>query len=121
MAKMRIVTIRKQDITVATAGTAIPVIDVATGTDPLIPFRFTPDFVVYNNNASNAIYVGDSTVDNDWIPIASGSSMKFVHGHGSLEGRDVQTCFDLGDIYIDCTADGDTAIVEFVSIKQVEV
>lgn len=116
--KLRVVSIGKQSVTVTTAGTAVPVLITS---DPNHLYRYCPDFIVYNNNSTGNIYVGDDTVDDTWIPIAPGTSLQVTHGTGSLTGEDPMYGFDLSKIYVDSDDDGATAIVQFVRGKIIDI
>lgn len=106
MANVRTIGMRKITVTVTTAGTQVPI-----SATPL----FVTDFEVFplNANAGASMYVGDSTVDNTWIPRPKNFPVNFIHGHGTLDGDGDVLGFDLSKIYLDGDADGDVAIVQY--------
>lgn len=110
---VRVASTGKVDVTVATAGTAVPLM---ASDSPLIAHRFTPDILIYNSSLNSNIYIGESDVDSTWIPIAPGGFKHLKHGTGSLLGDDAQYSFDLSKIYIDADSNGSTAIVEFLKV-----
>ncbi len=108
MGRVRTVGLRKIDVVVAAAGTAVPI----------SPTRlFVTDFTVHikNANAGANIYIGDSTVDNTWIPWAKGSTINFTHGDGTYLGCYSRLGFDLSRIFIDGDANDDAVIVQYIA------
>lgn len=73
---------------------------------------FASDFEVYvkSGNTGAAMYVGDSTVDNTWIPRVRGGTFGFTQGDGDI-GRSL--AFDLSKIYVDADSNGDECIVQY--------
>ena len=119
MVKTNTITLGKKDVTVTTAGTAVAILDSG---DADYANRKTPDVIIYNNNATGDIYVGDSTVDDTFVPIAPGNSFSLTHGTGSMGtflSADSELVFDLSELYIDADTDGMTAIVQYTKIKEV--
>lgn len=109
MANVRTIGMRKIDVNVTTAGTAVPISATTL---------FATEFEVHvpNGNAGMNIYVGDSTVDNTWIPRNKGTTNNFSHGTGSLDASGGGAlAFDLNKIYIDADANGDDAIVQYLA------
>lgn len=75
---------------------------------------FATDFEIYfpTANVGNVAYVGDSTVDNTWIPRKKDNPYNFVSGTGSLGGTIPELGFNLAKIFVAGTS-GDTAIVQY--------
>jgi len=107
----RIVGMKTVTVTVSTAGTAQRIMTTTNAE------RYVTDFEVYVpiGNTGTNIYIGDSTVDNTWIPRAKGVRYNFYHGTGTLLGPGEVTCFDLSKIYIDVDTNGDQAIIQYFS------
>lgn len=106
MAKARTIGFRKIRVTVAVAGTAVPISE-----NPL----FVSDFEIFPlaaNTGANS-YVGNSEVDNTWIPRPKGEAVNFVHGTGNFIGRDAVVGIDLSRIYVDSDSNGDVVIVQY--------
>lgn len=78
--------------------------------------KWTPDFSVYfpSGNSGAVAYIGDSGVDNSWIPYPKEKVINYVSGTGSMGGTIPELAFDLGKIYIQGGADNDIAIVEYM-------
>lgn len=99
----------KIDVTVTTAGTAVPI-----SATPL----YVTDFEIYipSANAGANCYVGDSGVDNTWIPRAKSNSYNFTHGTGVLSGLGHQAVaeFDLSRVYVDADSNGDSVVVQYL-------
>lgn len=101
--------LRKLSVTVAVAGTQVPISATQL---------FVTDFEFYvdDGNAGANMYIGDSTVDNTWIPRPKGDAFNFTHGDGTLIGPGGVEAFDLSRIYVDADTGGDTAIVQYFGV-----
>lgn len=102
----RTIGMRKIAVTIAAAGTAQPI-----SATPLFATDF--EFFVVSGNVGANGYIGDSTVDNTWIPRAAGQTYNFVHGSGNFLGVDPVVGFDLSKIFIDSDANGDEFIIQY--------
>jgi len=99
------VNFEKITVTVTTAGTQVPI--MSSGVN-----RYVKSFSVYapTGNTGTNIYLGNSSVDNTWIPIAKGAiNSKTLDAESITEGF----MYDLTKIYIDADSNGDTAIVVY--------
>lgn len=91
-------------VTVAAAGTAVPISAVAT---PAIDIIITADA-----GNTGTVYVGDSTVDSsNGQPLAAGES--YAIGTGGIRGT--QEDFVLSDVYVDAATNGDSVRVAYTS------
>lgn len=73
---------------------------------------FTQQFEVHiPSTATGPVYIGDSGVDNTWIPRAAGSTAAFT----SSSGGDIVKgpYFDLSKIYALSATAGDTVIIQY--------
>lgn len=102
----RTIGLAKLTATVAAAGTAVPL----SATD-----LYTTDIEIFCKSANvGNIYIGDSTVDNTWIPRAPGSDTNITTGSGSMASRSAELGFNLKNIYINAGTNGDGVIVEYM-------
>lgn len=95
----------KITVTVTTAGTAVPIMSSTNA------HRYQKAFKVYVPTTNTGVmYVGNSSVDNTWDPIAKGAKEAFsVDAEQWGEGLE----FDLSQIYVDSANNGDVLIVIF--------
>lgn len=109
MANVRTIGMRQVLVTVATAGTAVP---ISANT------LFATDFEVFplNTNIGSNMYVGNVSVDNTWIPRPRNQPVNFVHGTGVIDGANMVIGFDLSKIYLDADSNGDTAIIQYFAL-----
>ncbi len=80
----------------------------------------TPDFTVYfpSGNTGAVGYVGNSALDNTWIPRPKATIFNFIHGTGNILGDDQVVAFDLSRIYVLTSTANDTCIVEYQVYEQ---
>ncbi len=80
------------------------------------PGTYATDFEVYFPSANVGLlaYIGNSAVNNTWIPRQKQQSYNFVSGTGSMASMSNELGFDLSKIYILGT-NADKAIVEYMS------
>lgn len=112
MANVRTIGMRRIVVPVATAGTQVPISSTTL---------YTTDFEVFplNANVGANMYVGNSSVDNTWIPRPKNQPVNFVHGTGTLDGADPVLGFDLNKIYLDGDSNGDTAVVQYFAVDPI--
>lgn len=108
MAKVNTVGMRKLEVQITAAGTRKPISPTTL---------FVTDFELHPKagNAGAAMYIGNNTVDNTWIPRAKGFTVNFTHGTGTWIGCESMTSFDLNKIYLDADANNDTAIIQYLA------
>lgn len=72
-----------------------------------------PSFEIHapSGNAGK-VYIGDSTVDNTWIPREQGGTWRFAASENGDTTRG--NFFDLSKIYVVADNDGDDVIVQYV-------
>jgi len=103
---------KKVTITLSTTVPA-PIIDI-TGIHK--EDRLITDFEIYfpTSNVGLYGYVGNSTVDNTWIPRVKTLPYNFVSGTGSMGGQNVELAFNASNWYVLGSQNGDVAIVEYM-------
>lgn len=107
------ITLKKITKTVAAAATPEAIMS-ATDVD-----RFVSAFKVYvPTTNTGVVYIGDSTVDSSWDPIAIGTKEAFNAGEGSW-GEDLE--FDLSKIYVAVETDNDSVVIVYKSIAKSNV
>jgi len=97
-------------VTIATAGTAVPI------TTERIHTTWFELHVPSGNTGS--VFIGDKTVDDTWIGRnkASGADDEDGTYLFTIEGSNLASgdYFDLSQVYLDADTSGDTAIVQYV-------
>lgn len=109
MANVRTIGMRRTAVTVVAAGTPVPISATTL---------FATDFEVFplNANVGNNMYIGNSSVNNTWIPRPKNQPVNFVHGTGVIDGANMVIGFDLSKIYLDADSNGDIAIVQYFAL-----
>jgi len=94
-------------VTVTTAGTPVRI-----SSTPIT----TPEFEMFvlSANAGANMYIGDSTVDNQWIPRARSTRTSYTSGNADLVKDNL---FQLNEIYLDSDGNGDIAIIQYRELK----
>lgn len=106
MAGPKTIGMRKITKVVANPGTPEPI-----SATPL----YVTDFELYvpTTNTGLQVYIGDSLVDNTWIPRVKGGLYNFTHGDGAFLGPLMKLGFDLSKIYIAVASADDAVIVQY--------
>lgn len=111
---MSVRTIGRRKITVTIPddglGSPAPIVISATA-------LFPPDFEIHfpTTNTSAVGYLGDSTVDNTWIPRTKGISYSLTHGDGNMDGNHLTVGFNLAKLYVYTGTIGDKCIIEYMA------
>jgi len=90
-------------VTVTSAGTAVQV----SSTD-----IYVNEFTAYNASETSSVYIGDSTVDNTWVP-----QDKFDGAvtHTAEEGNFGDgNAYNLRDVFVDGDSNGDVCRIRYV-------
>lgn len=117
--KVSVISFGIKKITI-TAGT--PQRILSSSADAYWVGRYTPDIrIVSKSTNTGDVYLGDVDVDSDWDPITPGQIQSWTHGNGRILGEGPSDGFDLYNLWIDGSHNGDIVWVKFLMQKIVDV